>query len=650
LPDSYDTTGDSPNRSFKFWDTSIQNSIGAHAAVHNALDASMDLIQSLRDEAYRNAVLTDCDLAPFGNIEYNIDIPNLDADNVLLPAGEAIVSAMCSQKYVPMLITENGDFQQKKTARLNNQMLAGAFQKYGVHRLRHELAWDALRNRGGGVTKTVYDGADLSHERCFSWEIFVDPREARLGWKGVRTLYHRYLVDREKLYEQMLAKGVEKKKLETIWTYEGDSIDRDFYGVQTISDQVPFVEAYHLGYGNQEGCYFGGIRGETFFIEGYEKPYFPYSFMYQFHPGSGVWAKPFVTQQWPQQKFYDELTQSTINAIKKGGQPRLAVYGNSKPSVMYAGENQEFAYVRMEANARKPETLTFNPINPQVEEYRRSIPSRIAQNAGVPEQWVSGRVPAWLQEASGRAQQVAVEEGSKRMEPTFECMEEYFLDVGKKLMGAIRDAADVDPSFEIPIVTSKFRKKLKVNEVLMPDGEFDLIVHPANVRFRSPAAKFSSADVWLEKQAISVDEWREFQDMPDLESDNEYKSASRRIIEKNLDHIREHSVQMEAFPTDNHDLIVQMATEAANASRINDEGDEVYQLLADYASSAMEEKMKLQVSLQTMGAGMAGAMAASQEPPPGTAPQEDGAPMGPSGAEASSGLGPGQMGGAVPTA
>lgn len=632
--------------SFRFWDDRVTNDIGAHAAVHNALDNSQGLIQSMRDEAYRNAVLTDCDLAPFGDIEYNIDIPNMDSDNVLLPAGEAIVSAMCSQKYVPLYVTENGTRVQQEVAKKNNQMMAGAFQKYGVHSRRHELAWDALRNMGGGVTKTIYDGTDVTHERCFSWEIFVDPREARAGWQGVRTLYHRYLVDREQLYERLKAQGVEPEKLEAIWDYEGDAIDVDYYGAQTISDQIPYVEAYHLGYGDSVGCYFGGIRTATFVLGDYTKKFFPYSFMYQFHPKMGVWQKPFVTQQWPQQKFYDELTQSSIDAMKKGGQPRLAIYGDSKISIQYAGKDQEFAYVKLAANARKPETITYNPINPQVEEYRRSIPQRIAQNAGVPEQWVSGKVPAWLQESSGRAQQVAVEEGSKRMEPTFECMEEYMLDVGKKMDGAIRDAVEADPKFQIPLVTSKTRIVHTVKDVLLPEKDISLIVHAANVRFRSPAAKFANADAWLEKGAIDIDEWRELQDMADLEAMNALKTSARRIIQKNCDIIRSKKIEMEAFPTDSHDLLIQIATEAANDARCNDEGDDVVQLLAAYAASGLEEKVKLQAQISAMTGGVAVDQATSAQ---GQADPNQ-MPLGAGAAEEQSGLGPGQMGGTVPTA
>lgn len=641
--------------SFRFWDKRLVELYGAATLVTNALDQGFDHIQGVREQAYRNYVLAQRDTASWGEVDYSVEIPNMNSDNILLPAGEAVVAAMCSQKYVPMLITENGSFQQREVAKKNNQLLAGAFQKYGVHKLRHELIWDALIE-GAGVTKTSHDGTDVIHERHFFRDIFVDPVEARYGWRGVRTLYHRYLVDREELYWTMKARGAEEEELEKLWQYKADPKDTELFGPQTISDMVPFIEAYHLGAGKRPGKYFAGIRGATFLLKDYEKKFFPYSFLYQFHPGGGIRTVPFITQFWPQQKFYDELTESTIQSIKKGGQPRLIVYGDSKPTLMTAGKDQEFAYVKLNQNAKKPETLQFQPINPQVEEYRRSIPDLIIRRAGVPEQWATGKIPAWLEAASGKAQQVAVEEGSKRMEPSFECVEEYIIDVGYKMQDAIREVAKTNKSFKIPIVTGRSREVVKVNDVLLPEEDYALIVHPANVRFRSPAAKFATADEWFEKRAIDMNTWREMQELPDEEAQDEYDLSTERIIKQNLDAIRRDKIPMSVMPTDDFDLVIKYGTAAANAVRRNPKEDpdgEIYMLIVDYIDSAVEEKGKVQAA--AMAAQMAAAGLGPGQAPPAIGPQsaaaappaQPGPPPMPG--EASMGLAPGQMSGQAPT-
>lgn len=605
--------GNPLRKNMRFWDPGDRD---PSDIVHQTLDAMSDQIAQRRAEAIRNAHLTDCDTTGLGiSPAGNVDTPAINGVNALASAGETSVAEISGHKITPFAITEAGTSQEQAKASEFNKLIAALFRKHVYPKL-YRWTWDAHR-WSFGAAKVTQDGRELCVDRIFPFEVHVDPFEAQLGWEYMRTGFHRYLVDREILYWRMKELGVKKDKLELIWTMPNGDKDMEIYQLSTSSDLVPFCEGWHKASHPDagDGKYFFGIRGATFGLEAWDKDRFPIQPLYHREPGIGIHPIPFATRHWPAQKFSDELSESIRRSVKKLQGAKIVVFGDSDVQVLTGGQNQEATIIKVSGN-RAPQVFNPDPFHPAMDEIRRRIPSEILQMEGIPEQWATGQVPQWMHAASGRAQQIAVEEGSKKMEPSINNVETFLLGVGELMFDALRDLAEVNSGYMVQYKDGEVLRAKKFADVDLGKGAYELITQPANSRFRSVGAQMDALDKLLERKVIDEDEFASLVDNPDIAAIYKRRRAGRSNVLKNIETILAEGKPMSAFPGDPFELILSLGADALNEARLKGDPEERQAMLLDYIESAREMMKERDAPLapQTVQDPNAGG------PPPGAPP------------------------------
>lgn len=624
--------GNPLRKNMRFWDPGDRD---PSDIVHMTLDAMSTQIQIRRQEAIRNAHLTDCDTTGLGITQSgNVDIPAVNSVNALASAGETSVAEISGHKITPFAITEAGTSEEQAKAAEFNKMTAALFRKHVFPKL-YRWVWDAHR-WSYGVAKVTQDGRNLCVDRVFPFEVHVDPFEVRLGWEYMRTGFHRYLVDREVLYWTMKDLGVEKDKLERIWTIPNGDKDMEVYQLDTSSDLVPLCEGWHKKSHEiaKDGKYFCGVRGATFIFEDWAKDRIPLQPLFHREPGIGIEPKSFTTRHWPAQKYLDEISESQRRSIKKLQGAKIVVFGDSDVQVLTGGQNQEATIIKVSGN-RAPQVFNPEPFHPAMDEIRRRIPSEILQMEGIPEQWATGQVPSWMHRASGRAQQVAVEEGSKKMEPALNNVESFLLGVGELMFDALRDLSEQNGGYLVQYADGEQLRSRKFSEIDLGKGSYELKVQPANARFRSVSAQMDALDKLLERKVIDEDEFASLIDNPDIASIYKRRRAGRSNVLKNIETILADGKPMSAFPGDPFELILSLGSDALNEARLKGDPEERQAMLLDYIESAREMMARRDAPLapQDVPGPPAGGPppGAPPGPPPGMGGPPPGMPMPPPG-------------------
>lgn len=612
--------GNPLRKNMRFWDPGDRE---PSDIVHQMLDAMSTQIAQIRAEAVRNAHLTDCDTTGLGVASSgNVDVPSVNGVNALASAAETSVAEISGHKIVPFAITEAGTSQEQAKTGEFNKFIASLYRKHIFPKL-YRWTWDAHR-WSFGAAKVTQDGRGLCVDRVFPFEWHADPFETRLGWEYMRTGFHRYLVDREILYWRMRELGVKKDKLELIWTTPNADKDMEVYQLDTTSDLVPFCEGWHKQSHPDagDGKYFFGIRGATFGCEPWDKDQFPVCPLYHREPGIGIHPKVFATRHWPAQKFSDELSESIRRSIKKLQGAKIVVFGDSDVQVLTGGQNQEATIIKVSGN-RAPQVFNPDPFHPAMDEIRRRIPGEILQMEGIPEQWATGQVPQWMHAASGRAQQVAVEEGSKKMEPSLNNVESFLLNVGELMFDALRDLAEANNGYTVQYKDGEVIRLKRFVDIDLGKGAYELITQPANARFRSVGAQMDALDKLLERKVIDEDEFASLIDNPDIASIYKRRRAGRSNVLKNIETILAEGKPMSAFPGDPFELIIALGSDALNEARLKGDPEDRQAMLLDYIESAREMKQQRDAPLapQSVGTPAVGSPPQGIQPGPPVSPQ-----------------------------
>ncbi|MEY2714371.1 MAG: hypothetical protein RIT24_714, partial [Planctomycetota bacterium] len=133
----------------------------------------------------------------------------------------------------------------------------------------------------------------------------------------------------------------------------------------------------------------------------------------------------------------------------------------------------------------------------------------------------------------------------------------------------------------------------------------------ALVDARGEVAGIDQGEKLLQLGALTVPQFREVLDLPDLQAENDLDLSDLQIIDRNIEAILVRQFPIIAEPFDNLAMILQRGVKAYNLARLNDADPVALELLRRYIQSAQD--------LQ--------AAAATPPPPaPGAAPGPEGLP------------------------
>ncbi len=239
-------------------------------------------------------------------------------------------------------VVTDGDWGQKRRAKRLDRFVEGQFYApQGAYadawQLMQRICLDALIIPGGGFAKVTanYEEKHVQLERAFSWELFVDPDDARCG--APRTLVHRFAHDADAILERF------PEAKDALWSARrAEDPAQDLRATMRAVKQIWVYEAWRLGSPAKPGVHTLCIDGHELFEEEWSEDRFPIVRL--------TWAQE--TLGWGAQSLVEEVAvlndelNHTLQRMQEGERKTNAVIMAAKGSVdAEAIESNEIAKV-----------------------------------------------------------------------------------------------------------------------------------------------------------------------------------------------------------------------------------------------------------------------------------------------------------------
>ena len=208
------------------------------------------------------------------------------------------------QKPMAKFQTSDGDWRVKRKAKKLEKFCQGILRQ---HHGQFLTGWQLMESAfldacifEAGVVKTFYQDGHINYERHYSWELFVDPVEARYG--DPKNLFHIYSMD----LDSALYQFSEDPSLD-ISDQEREKVRRAIVSAETSSKEeaamsrnvrpVEIVECWRLRISDEEpGKHVFLCNGKLLYEEDWTRDSFPFVRMRWEQDRIGYYGKSLVSQ------------------------------------------------------------------------------------------------------------------------------------------------------------------------------------------------------------------------------------------------------------------------------------------------------------------------------------------------------------------
>jgi len=568
---------------------------------------------------------------------------NKSAYNAARNVVETVFSQVIRSRIVPMVLTDGGGYYARRKAKDMSEAIEGEFDECGVDQTKEDVVLDALRTyHGAGAAKVFSREGRVCIEHVPIEDIRFDEAETR--YRKPRSCFQTMRMDRFQVADLFAENDDDMRKKILAAPRAKDSRSR------VSHDQIDVHEAWHLpscaaendaleaesdemeaaerkaGDKDKPSKDHGGrhviaVEGCTLVDEPWDRDRFPFAFYVPRRRARSIWGIGMMWDLAAPQKEYEELTSRFQKAHKKMG---MAGFFTSRDANINVAELANDVGIAVEFDGQTPPIpFTPQPVHPDQYAYRDSIPANMMQSKGVSPLAAQSQLPAGLQQASGKALQVFNDFESVRNLPEHRELERWHVDLAKLVIIEVRSICAENKKYSTKYRGKRGFKKLEWSKVMMDDDDFVLKVFPVSALSTNPSAKFAQTTEMLKAGAITPEQWRRLQDLPDLEAENELDAADTDIIDECIDRMVMFGEAVVAQSFDNLQLIVQRAGKFYNLYRTRDVPDDRLQLIREYIESAKAEIAK-QKALDAQEQASAQQNLVQPGGPPGGAPMPAG--------------------------
>lgn len=439
------------------------------------------------------------------------------------------------QKPKVQFVTSDSDWQTKRKSKKLDRFVEGQFmQSVGVYgdvwQLMLRVFLDACVFPTGGAVKTFADEDDgrVSYERVFTWELFVDPLEARYGQP--RNLFHVFPYDRDEL----IARFPEKKEaLERAAEYEEEG-EAEWVGTRRVSNQIKVCEAWRLPFSSSKpGRHVITVEDETLVDEEWTRNEFPFIWIH--------WAKHLVGSDGT--SLVEEIS-SISDAVNDTVQRMQDSHTRTSMGVLSFEEgsvreedlraNEDGINLRVKPGATMMPTyvapVPFGPANVQFLEMNVD---KLHDVSGVTEMLSSGDKPTGLTAAV--AIRATEDIQSKRFSVIYRAYEEAFVSLARQTIACVRELAQVHKDFASRWSGKGFMRSIKWSDVDLEDDRYVIQIYPVGEVKNTPADRLQLIQELNAAGKVSDDAL--LQTIQYLDSAKELESVSRQreLIESYID-------------------------------------------------------------------------------------------------------------------
>lgn len=464
--------------------------------------------------------------------------------NVAKNAMDTLLSQVCGPRVSPMLMTDGGTWLQRERARLATKAVEGVLADNNGEEIREDIALDAQTAYCGFAfvySECTEEGvARIRVERVNPQDVVVDEAEGRD--RRPRCIYRRHYRDR---YWMLAKYGGPDKDLYGAAKTRSDAIKKapkatpwtDATRSQS-QDTIEVWEAWHLpsGHESDDGRHTIAVVGCTLFDEEWERDAFPVAVYRPEKAREGFWGLAAMEQALAGQREYERVTEKLQRQHKAYG-TGLVVYGGAAVNVK---EMTNGVGTVMDVNGPpgSVQPLTPTPANPQTYQYREGISGDILRYLGISEYSAQSSIPEGMAGASGKAMQLVVNEESKRNILRHRAMERFVVELAELVIDEARCV--MKRGYK---VNSRYRAKTgfenvdwaDIVDVVQDRDAYVVQTFPVGMLAQSPAAKFAQLDALLERQVITVDQFKRLFEMPDLAAEIDVDASDSEVLQKTID-------------------------------------------------------------------------------------------------------------------
>jgi hypothetical protein len=164
----------------------------------------------------------------------------------------------------------------------------------------------------------------------------------------------------------------------------------------------------------------------------------------------------------------------------------------------------------------------------------------------------------------------------------------WHVDIARLAIRACAVVAEENPKFAVRVMGKGRAQTIRWRDVAMDEDEYEIRVMPTSQFARDFAARIDQGEKLLQLGALTVPQFREVLDLPDLQAENDLDLSDLQIIDRNIEAILVRQFPIIAEPFDNLGMILQRGVKAYNLARLNDADPVALELLRRYIQSAQD--------------------------------------------------------------
>jgi hypothetical protein len=452
------------------------------------------------------------------------------ARNTLRSVTKTIHSRLIAMKAIPFYCSDSGDSELRHRLEGLNKAVAGLYLSTGFEDRYASLWCETGILLGTSFLKAYPKAGRVKLERVMPWEVFYDPLDAYYG--EPRCMYQVRWVDKAALqdaYPQM--------KYRDAVNGAGTSRPEWAWWTRSIHEPVCVIEAWRLGdeEEGEKGRHVVCTAGGTFVDEEYDGSDFDIVPFHYDECLEGPWADGVGSSLFGRQMEINRITRAIRETIVRLGWPKMILPEGG--SISEAQLNNTPGAILNVTGSGVPVIMSPPPLTREPVQYLSDLVASCFEDEGVSQYAAMGAKPAGVY--SGRAIRLVADQQDGRLRGAGESWVAARARLGAAMIRAQRRAAKDNPDTELVFTSAKKREShaIKWKDIDLPDTSLQLVQQPVSSLPGTPGARAALLDELYNNGTgvITLDEYRDGIDLPDVSALTEGEKAPRRAIEKILD-------------------------------------------------------------------------------------------------------------------
>jgi len=438
------------------------------------------------------------------------------------------------QKPKVQFVTSDSDWQTKRKSKKLDRFVEGQFmQAIGsyadVWQLMLRVFLDACVFPTGGAVKVFADEEDgrVSYERVFTWELFVDPLEARYGQP--RNKFHVYPYDRDELIEKF---PEQRDALERAPEYveEGEA---EWTGTKRISNQIRVCEAWRLPFSkNKPGRHVIAVNDAVLVDEDWTRNEFPFIEIHWSKHLVGSDGTSLVEEVASIADVVNDTVQRMSDSHKRTSMGVLC-YEDGSMREEDLRTNEDGINLRSAPGKAPPTYIQPLPFGPANVQFLQMNQAELHDISGVSEMLTSGDKPTGLTAAV--AIRATEDVQSKRFSVIYRAYEESFVSLARHTVACTRELYAQNKDFESRWTGKGFLKTLKWSDVDLEDDRYVIQIYPVGEVKNTPADRLQLIQEMNAAGKVSDESLIEVIKYLDSSKELESVSRQRELVESYVD-------------------------------------------------------------------------------------------------------------------